>query len=87
MVILLVPISLVIPMNRSWNILCWNVRGINPAEKWPLIRNKIDESNCEIFYFQEAKKSHLIQPSSGILLQEDLTNSFMLPRWGLQVDY
>jgi len=56
MVILLVPISLVIPMNRSWNILCWNVRGINAAEKWPLIRNKIDESNCEIFCFQETKK-------------------------------
>lgn len=44
------------PMNRAWNILCWNVRGINAAEKWPNIRNKIDESNCEIFSFQETKK-------------------------------
>jgi exonuclease III len=26
------------------------------VEKWPLIRNKIDESNCEIFCFQETKK-------------------------------
>jgi hypothetical protein len=43
-------------MNRSWNILCWNVRGINAVEKWPNIRSKIEESNCEIFCFQETKK-------------------------------
>lgn len=42
-------------MNRSWNILCWNVWGLNAAEKWPSVRNKIEESNCEIF-FQETKK-------------------------------
>jgi len=45
-------------MNRTWNILCWNVRGINRSEKWPLIRNKIDESNCDIFCFQETKKEN-----------------------------
>jgi len=45
-------------MNRAWNILCWNVRGINAAEKWPNIRNKIDQSNCEIFCFQETKKEN-----------------------------
>ena len=48
----------IIIMNRSWNMLCWNVRGINAAEKWLLIRNKIDESNCDIFCFQETKKEH-----------------------------
>jgi exonuclease III len=45
-------------MNKSWNILCWNVRGINATEKWPTIRNKIDECNCKIFCFQETKKEH-----------------------------
>lgn len=45
-------------MNRSWNILCWNVRGINAAEKWPSIRKKIEESNCDIFCFQETKKEN-----------------------------
>lgn len=52
------PLATVSPMSRSWNILCWNVRGINAAQKWPTIRNKIDESNCEIFCFQETKKEH-----------------------------
>lgn len=39
-------------------MLCWNVRGINAAEKWPTIRSKIEESNCEIQCFQETKKEH-----------------------------
>ena len=30
----------------AWNILCWNVRGLNDREKWEPIRNKIDESNA-----------------------------------------
>lgn len=29
---------------------------MNGAEKWPSIRNKIDESNCDIFCFHETKK-------------------------------
>jgi hypothetical protein len=32
------------------------VQGINSSEKWPTIRNKIEESNCEISCFQETKK-------------------------------
>jgi exonuclease III len=40
----------------SWNILCWNVRGLNDKEKWEPIRNKIEESNAHIFCLQETKK-------------------------------
>lgn len=46
-------------MKHAKNILCWNVRGINAAEKWPNRHNKIDESSCEIFCFQETKKENL----------------------------
>ena len=42
--------------NRAWNILCWNVRGVNDKEKWDPIRNKIDESDANIFCLQETKK-------------------------------
>jgi exonuclease III len=48
--------SLVNRMNRLWFILSWNIRGINSPEKWPLIRNKIEESNASIICFQETKK-------------------------------
>ncbi|KAG2577120.1 hypothetical protein PVAP13_6NG087545, partial [Panicum virgatum] len=43
-------------MNRNWNILCWNVRGINSQAKWDALRNKIDESSCAIMCIQETKR-------------------------------
>lgn len=68
-------------MNRSWNILCWNVWGLNAAEKWPSVRNKIEESNCEIF-FKKQRRKLLILLSLETSHQDVLMNSFMLPRGG-----
>jgi exonuclease III len=42
--------------SRNWNILCWNVRGLNDPNKWDSIRNKLEESACSLFCFQETKK-------------------------------
>mgnify|MGYP000873743625 CR=1 FL=1 len=39
-----------------WNILCWNIRGLNASSKCDALRNKIDESNCSIVCLQETKK-------------------------------
>lgn len=44
------------PTNRCWNVLCWNIRGINAENKWESIRNKILESNCDIISIQETKR-------------------------------
>jgi hypothetical protein len=41
---------------KSWNILCWNIRGINAVEKWESLRDKITESNCDIISIQETKR-------------------------------
>jgi hypothetical protein len=51
------------PMNssnsvRSWNVLCWNIRGINAENKWESLRNKIIESCCDIVTIQETKREH-----------------------------
>ena len=46
-------------VNRVWSILCWNVRGLNSAEKWPLILSKIDESLASIICFQETKRGEI----------------------------
>jgi exonuclease III len=43
-------------MTRSWNILDWNIRGINSQEIWDDIREKIHESNCNIICLQETKR-------------------------------
>jgi hypothetical protein len=42
--------------NRNWNILCWNVRGINSEGKCDALRNKIEENACTIFCLQESKR-------------------------------
>jgi hypothetical protein len=40
---------------RSWNILNWNVRGLNSEDKCNAVRAKIEESCCSIFCIQESK--------------------------------
>jgi exonuclease III len=42
--------------SRAWNILCWNVGGLNDKDKWDPIRNKIEESHANNFCLQETKK-------------------------------
>jgi len=42
--------------NRDWNVLCWNIRGINGSEKWEAMRNKVEESSCSILCIQETKR-------------------------------
>jgi exonuclease III len=44
--------------SRSWNVLCWNFRGINDSEKWNSIHNKIEESGVNIFCLQETKREN-----------------------------
>jgi hypothetical protein len=44
--------------NRHTKILFWNIRGINPQEKWDVIRDKITESACQILYLQEIKREN-----------------------------
>ena len=43
-------------MKRNWNILNWNIRGINDPKKWDALSNKIAESNCSILCLQETKR-------------------------------
>jgi exonuclease III len=41
--------------NRSWQVLCWNIRGLNDSNKWEAVQNKIEESGCSVFCLQETK--------------------------------
>lgn len=40
---------------RSWNVLCWNVRGINAVEKHDAVRVRILEGDCSVVCLQETK--------------------------------
>ena len=44
--------------NRTWQILCWNIRGINAVSKWEAVRDKIEESACSVLCLHEKKKEH-----------------------------
>jgi hypothetical protein len=68
---------------RSWNVLCWNIRGLNDRDKWHSIRNKIEESCANIFCLQETKKSSLIYSLFANLPQKDLIVLTSVPRLGL----
>ena len=41
---------------RDWNVLCWNIRSMNSAEKWDALRQAVDDSNCQVICLQETKK-------------------------------
>lgn len=41
---------------QFWKVLNWNIRGLNCADKWLHIRNKISDSGCSTVFFQEIKK-------------------------------
>jgi len=52
----------IIMNNQNWNILCWNIRGINGFDKWDAITNKIEESSCSIICIQETKRDSFDTP-------------------------
>jgi exonuclease III len=45
-------------MSISWNILNWNIRGINSQERWDDIKQRVEECNCNIICLQETKREH-----------------------------
>jgi len=47
---------------RNWNVLCWNIRGINGNKKWDAVRDKINESGCSIVCLQETKRENFDTP-------------------------
>ena len=42
---------------RSWNVLCWNVRGLNSDARQRAVRQKVLESHCAVVCLQETKLS------------------------------
>lgn len=43
-------------LKKQWNVLCWNIRGINSEKKHLAIRNAIDLSGCSVICLQETKR-------------------------------
>ncbi|CAO2167262.1 unnamed protein product [Urochloa humidicola] len=43
---------------RNWNILNWNIRGLNSTDKCNAVKEKIEESSCAVYCIQETKREH-----------------------------
>ena len=43
-------------LNRNWNILNWNIKGINSEDKCSAVKEKIEECACSIYCIQETKR-------------------------------
>ena len=41
----------------NWNVLCWNVRGLNSDDKQLALSNAIRSSGCFVVCLQETKKT------------------------------
>jgi exonuclease III len=48
-------------MNKFVKVLCWNIRGINPNQKWVSIKSKIQECSCDLVCLQEMKRESFDQ--------------------------
>ena len=70
-------------MNRKWNILNWNIRGINSQTRWDDLRDKIDESNCGITCLQETKRDDFDQNYLRNFSPRRFNQYFYTPSLGL----
>ena len=61
--------SIFLMNTRNWNVLCWNIRGLNGSGKWDAVRDKINESACSIVCLQETKRDHFDTPFIRKFLQ------------------
>ena len=43
------------PLLVNWNVLCWNVRGLNSGDKQLALSNAISSSGCAVVCLQETK--------------------------------
>jgi len=68
---------------RSWNVLSWNVRGINSSWKWDSVRNKIVDSLCDIVCLQETKKEVIDATFLRKICHATFTSHVFLPSVGV----
>lgn len=67
---------------RTWNVLCWNVRGINAERKWDAVRNKVLNVNCDIVYLQETKEESFDQTFIRKILPSSFDDFIFVPSVG-----
>jgi exonuclease III len=67
---------------RSWNILNWNIMGVNSDDKCNAVRAKIEETACAIFCLQETKRQHFDHSSVRKLAPKRFSKYAFVPSEG-----
>jgi hypothetical protein len=67
---------------HSWNILNWNIRGVNSDDKCNAVRAKIEEAACAIFCLQETKRQHFDHSSVRKLAPKRFSKYAFMPSEG-----
>jgi exonuclease III len=67
---------------RNWNVLNWNIRGLNDDSKCLVVRQKIEVSCCSIFYIQETKLEVITTLHLKNLASEHFNNFTFSPSRG-----
>jgi exonuclease III len=69
--------------NRIWEILSWNIRGINSESKWDVVRSKVYEAKCDVLCLQETKREFFDLQYIKKFCRRNLDHFVFLPSLGL----
>lgn len=70
------------PLLRNWNVLCWNVRGLNSDKKLLALSNAISVSGCAIVCLQETKKTFIDLAFVKSCCPKSFDKFAYVPSWG-----
>lgn len=70
------------PDNKQWNILCWNIRGMNSEDKQLAIRNAIELSGCAVVCLQETKRTSFDRSFIKLFCPKKLDKYLFVPSCG-----
>lgn len=70
------------PQGKRWNILCWNIRGINSEDKQIAICNAVVASGCDVLCLQETKRTSFDRAFVKLLCPKRLDTFAFIPSNG-----
>ena len=70
---------------HNWNVLCWNVRGLNAPEIHLALGNAIQASGCVVICLQESKMHFLTLPLLNLYARNVLISLPLFLRMVLRV--
>lgn len=68
--------------NKQWNILCWNIKGMNSEAKHLAIRNAINNSGCAVVCLQETKRTSFDSSFIKLFCPKRLDKYLFVPSCG-----